>query len=474
MSRKPTPEQQRVIDTHQGVTIVSACPGSGKTTTLALRAAALPPGESKLVMAFNKRAATEFAERMGMVPRADVRTFHSFCMREIYRNPKAYGYKGKPKLLEESLPYQIGAALGVDPRARTWEAMQLDEQLFLDCDAQGMYDQGVRDAMELAETEQERITYRAVLAYRKWLYDTNSMTFSSMIRTVAEHKEKLAHFGQHVMIDEYQDVDGFQFDIICAMGACASTKSMVVVGDPNQRIYEWRGALEDAFLSMRERFVEARELALSTNFRSYSEIVEAGEAVCPVGVTAARGRSPGNDAVVQLDAEKVSDALSVRELMGGDLTKSAVLCRYNRNCFMWQSLLSKAGIPVYVMGGGQFWTVRHVKIIMRFREARRGLQELLDSREWQLCMQMKSYQGKKEEEATQDAMWLMGLKDDELRDLRNCIQNEAKGLKIATIHKTKGLEFDRVLLSGIDEKLVREKFVYYVALTRAKDKLYLC
>jgi len=469
-ARKPTPEQQAVIDAHRGVVVVSACPGSGKTTTLCLRAAALPAGESKTILAFNKRAATEFAERMGMVPGADVRTFHSFCMREIFTKWRDMGYSSKPKLLEEHLAFQYGAALGVDPKARTWEAMQLDEELIALTD-QGWYNDDVAKAMEEADTETERVTLRAVLRYRRWLYEVNGMTFASMIRTVAEHTH-LLRSSRHVMVDEYQDVDGFQFDIVRALGGQA--KSLVVVGDPNQRIYEWRGALADAFGSMRGAFSEARELALTFNFRSYAEIVEAGEAVCPVGITAARGPSPGKDAVVQLDAKQLMNPLDIRGLMTSDLSKSAILCRYNRNCFMWQGLLSWAGIPVFVMGGGQFWNVRHIKIIMRWRETKRSAQDLFATGEWRKCMELKSYRDKKEEEAHSDAEWLLGLSDSELRDLRNCIQNEKAGLKIATIHKTKGLEFERVLLSGVDEKLQNEKFVYYVALTRAKDRLYLC
>lgn len=471
-ARKPTEEQQEVIDCREGVAVVSACPGSGKTTTLALRAAALPTSETKLVMAFNKRAATEFAERMGQVPGADVRTFHSFCMREMFANAKVMGYSSKPQLLKESLAYQYGAALGVDPRARTWEAMQLDEDLIQTAD-HGMYDADVVKAMNDPESELAHNTYRAILAYRKWLVKIGGMTFDSMIRTVAENTNVLRNFGKHVMIDEYQDVDRFQFDIVTALGAHENTKSLVVVGDPNQRIYEWRGALSDAFGSMRESLPTARQLALSINFRSFHEIVAEGEKICPIGVTAARGWSEGRDAVTTVDPSL--EQMDVVRMLGPDLPRSAILCRYNRNCLQWQASLAKQGIPVYVMGGGQYWNIRHVKIIMRFKELGRNAGDLFTSGEWQKCMKYKAYEDeKKQEEAAKDAEWLLSLSMSEIDALKHCLQNEQKGLRIATIHKVKGLEFEKVLLSGVDERLQKETFVYYVAVTRARNKLYLC
>jgi len=127
-----TPQQQKVIDTHNGVALVKACPGSGKTTTLVNRCKALPVRDSKLVLAFNKKAAEDFQRRLGQVSMCDVRTFHSFCMREIYRDPRRFGFYGKPSLVEESLFRQLNRAN--NKQYISWEDSPWDQDFIKECE----------------------------------------------------------------------------------------------------------------------------------------------------------------------------------------------------------------------------------------------------------------------------------------------------------------------------------------------------
>jgi DNA helicase-2/ATP-dependent DNA helicase PcrA len=471
MSRKPTEQQQAVIDNQSGTVIVKACPGSGKTSTLVERCRALPSAETKLVMAFNKKAAEEFAHRMGSVPSSDVRTFHSFCFREVMRNPWLFGYKSKPTLSNDSLfrqlcdanPTTVDQVKAERGGVEGWDDMPWDED-WLKAAEHSRYDADLEHVMKNDKDEVRRITARDLLRYRNWMLDKNVITFDAMIRLVAEHRDKLNMPAKHVMVDEYQDVDRFQFDIAKTMGCIEGVKSLAVVGDPNQRIYEWRGALGDAFAEMGTAFPAATILPMTVNFRSHDEILEYAEKICSVGMRGVRG--PGGEHVVKHGGW--------REITEGDTAQAAILCRYNRECAMWQIDLARSGVPVYLMGKGDFWAMKHVQLATAAYYRGQTFQALLTSKEWLKMADAKKYRQNPDrlEEVTDDAKFIMSLSKADMKILRDCMQAEG-GVRISTIHKTKGMEFDRVMISGVNEKLKQERFVYYVAATRAKNKMIL-
>ena len=103
MSKKPTSEQQAVIDSRAKFLVVIACPGSGKTQTLVNRVNSLPTGQKKLVLAFNKKAQEEFSTRMGSNMEVNVKTFHAYCMGHLKRDATQFGFQFKdPQLIHDS------------------------------------------------------------------------------------------------------------------------------------------------------------------------------------------------------------------------------------------------------------------------------------------------------------------------------------------------------------------------------------
>jgi DNA helicase-2/ATP-dependent DNA helicase PcrA len=485
----PTHQQQLVIDAHQGTIIVQACPGSGKTSTLVNRCKALPVNETKLVLAFNKKAAEEFASRMGTVPGADVRTFHSFCFREVMGNPGLFGYDGKPSLSDDGLFRLMCRANSLD--AKGWDESPWDEDFINYCE-HAVYDHELRDqvanSMPIHDItipceggcsdqfhmvdSQETISAKALLKTRAYLIHTNRVTFDSMVRLVAEHRHSIKRAGTHIMIDEYQDVDRFQFDIGCALAEKASG-SFAVVGDPNQRIYGWRGALSDAFSAMSAAYPQAQILPLTQNFRSVEPILQFAEKICAVGMTGVRGE--GDDPVRIVDPKESNVLDELMKGAGPNFSQVAILCRSNRECARWQLELAQKGIPVYLIGKGQFWNEKHIKIAKEHWSMRQTEADMFASEAWAKLVSTKRYREDEDalKEIEDDARWIVNLDPKSMNTLQNTLQREVDGLRISTIHKTKGMEFDRVMISGCGEKLMQDTFVYYVAVTRPKNLLIL-
>lgn len=470
MSRNPTDQQKAVIQSQSGTTIVKACPGSGKTATLVERCKALPASETKLVLAFNKKASEEFAHRMGDVPSSDIRTFHSFCFREVMRSPFKFGYRSKPTLTNDSLfrqlceanPTTVDAVKAERGAIEGWDDMPWDED-FLKAAEHSLYDADLEAIVKQDKDPILTVTARDLLRYRRWMLASSVITFDAMVRLVAEHREKLDMPARHVMVDEYQDVDQFQFDIAKTMGMIDGVRSLAVVGDPNQRIYEWRGALSDAFNSMQTAFPAATVLPMTMNFRSKDEILEYADAICPTGMTGVRGK--GDDVVMHGGQTQLID---------GDPSRAAILCRYNRECALWQITLARAGIPVYLIGKGDFWVLKHIKLATAAWDSGQKLDSLVESKDWRRMASAKKYLQNPErlDEVYSDAKFIMGLSRDEMKVLRDCMQNPG-GVTVSTMHKSKGAEWDRVMVYGVNEKLKKERFLYYVAASRGRDKMIL-
>jgi DNA helicase-2/ATP-dependent DNA helicase PcrA len=106
--------------------------------------------------------------------------------------------------------------------------------------------------------------------------------FSLMIRLSVEELERntlaidQALSGiQHILVDEYQDINPMQERLIRQLRDRAI--SLMVVGDDDQSIYAWRGADVNNILSFHERYPQSSIHILSTNFRSTNAIVRSSD-----------------------------------------------------------------------------------------------------------------------------------------------------------------------------------------------------
>jgi DNA helicase-2/ATP-dependent DNA helicase PcrA len=106
------------------------------------------------------------------------------------------------------------------------------------------------------------------------------LTFSRMIRLCAEYLARNPDVLQveHLIVDEYQDINRAQESLISVIIDRRELRGCMVVGDPRQCIYEWRGSDPECF----ERFASARSAEtreLLENRRSGSEIVKVANTV---------------------------------------------------------------------------------------------------------------------------------------------------------------------------------------------------
>jgi len=514
-----TEQQQRVIDLHSGTILVTACPGSGKSTTLVNRCKALPGDQTKKVLMFNRNAKLDFDKKLGATSMCNVSTFHSYCSQELWQAPENYGYRPNAKGIKTKKEGGMGIfeqfkkANSMPDDINGWSRAGWDDSLvaMAECSiyTADLIEMGKRAADEMKEQVQsgnkfgdgplfekkvvELNTLKAIYKYRRWLIMTNQFTFASCVRTIAEHRANIRKAADHVMIDEYQDVDRFQFDIACALARAEGTKSFTVVGDPNQMIYAWRGALKNSFDMMLEEFPDAQVLPLTTNFRSYDGILRHADNICPTGMTGVRGdkensvvyiepiyeTSPTGRRLVDQPKGKALKALLEDQSaqLGDDLSNFAILCRFNRQCVQWQIFLAKQGTPVCVLGKSDYWNIPHIKMAKQLWDKGFRWNDFLRSKEWGKFSGQKQFEDEEGQielrEIIEECKFIMELNTVDMEIIGKTFNNEREGIRISTIHKTKGAEWHNVMVYGVGEQLMSDKFLYYVACTRAQNKMVL-
>lgn len=440
-----TEEQEAVSRFSEGRAACEANPGSGKSFMLQDR-----------------------SRRVSSALETDVRTLHSFGFQLIRRHWDKMGMRRSPNISKATL-----FSLMQDATRNyfdTWDGSPWDRDLIEQVEG-NCYDKDLEDLMALESckkdpSEMVMRTLRDVQKYRRHMRDRGLLSFDMMLRLPAENRSLLEtlYVADHVMVDEFQDVNQFQFDMVESICHNVDVKSVVVVGDPKQCIYEWRGALSTAFPRFYDQVPDAKRFEMTRNFRSRDEILQHADAFWPSKLHGVRG----------------SDPLSVQEWDTLDLHPfqnvgkgCAVLCRYNRDAVMWQLRLAKEGIGVNLWGRAGFWNMKHIKLAMKQREDGGGWNALQDRVPWGRMMKTAAMQDEdRRKEVENDARWLLKLTEDDMQTLRTTL-DDSKGVNVLTMHKSKGAEFPEVLVHRADEHLREERTLYYVAATRAEDYLYL-
>ena len=308
----PTPRldehQQRVVDHAGGPLLVLAGPGTGKTTTLVEaivdrieRRGAKP--DEVLALTFSRKAAEELRDRitarLGRTTAAmPSSTFHSFAYGLIRAYAPAELYEAPLRLL--SAPEQDVVLRELLEQHD--ESVRWPERLRRALDTRGFArevhavlararEKGLdgADLIALGQAEELDEFVAAGLFLEQYLtiLDSQGATdYADLIRRATieaeTHRDELRARFRHVFVDEYQDTDPGQVALLRALGG--DGRDLVVVGDPHQSIYGFRGAEVRGILEFPSAFPRAdgspaEVVALRTTRRFGPRILTAAQRV---------------------------------------------------------------------------------------------------------------------------------------------------------------------------------------------------
>ena len=175
---------------------------------------------------------------------------------------------------------------------------------------------------------------------------------------------------EYIMIDEFQDIDGLQYELMQAL--CAYHKNLFIVGDPDQTIYTWRGANVKHILDFDKNFPKVKTIMMMKNYRSTPEIIAAANSLIDKNTVRMKKQLiatlPKGERVVYSHAKTTKEeANSIAERIKklskagvpyGDIT---ILYRAHYIARTIEEGLMRAEIPYTVYSGVQFFDRMEIK-----------------------------------------------------------------------------------------------------------------
>lgn len=258
-----TAPQQQIIAHNQGHARVVAVAGAGKTTTLThFIGARLQEGVSPrrmLVLMYNRNAKLDFEEKLQrLLPNQalpEVRTFHSLGLRIYQRlvqqqNLPPFHDKILSNSETEAIVWRLLQQVADGPQRQDILAQRkkwVEPALgFIDLVKAGLDSpEQVFEQLELPASC--KIFIQMFYLFEQWRKQQRRISYADMlydpVRFFDKNPQSAAQFGGHMqwmLVDEYQDINAIQqrlLDIVYA-----GKGSMMVIGDPDQTIYEFRGS----------------------------------------------------------------------------------------------------------------------------------------------------------------------------------------------------------------------------------------
>ncbi|GGN28251.1 DNA helicase [Lentzea pudingi] len=528
------PEQRAAVEAPRGPVCVLAGAGTGKTRTITHRIAYLcqrghvAPSQV-LAVTFTKRAAGEMRTRLRSldVHGAQAVTFHAAASRQLrYFWPRVIGGP-RWDLVDQKIRVVARAAsrLGMptEPdalRDLTSEIEWAKASLLTPEDYPAAAARAARDIPAPAEQILKLYTTYEQLKTEAQLLDFDDLLLytAGALEDNAEVAQEFRDRYRCFVVDEYQDVTPLQQRVLDSwLGA---RDDLTVVGDANQTIYSFAGASPQPLLNFGRRFPEAVVVRLERDYRSTPQVVELANDV----IKWARGRPSGSR--LQLigqradgpkprfhefdDEPSEADAVAgrVKTLLDEGVAASeiAILYRVNAQSEVYEQALASLGIPYLVRGGERFFEraeVRQAMITLRSSGAVAGsLPEVVRSVLHRVGLTDEPPTGGSARERWESLLALVELAEEfaaatpEADLPRFCVELDLRaeaqhpptveGVTLASLHASKGLEWDAVFLVGLVEgtmpiqyadgdeaKVEEERRLLYVGVTRAREHIWL-
>ena len=305
-----TEAQHRAVTFDQGEPqnlLILACAGSGKTETLATRAAQMVrdgvPRSSIVAFTFTEHAATELKHRIRRrVEEATptepslgemyVGTIHSYCLRVLrdrsseFRMFEVMDETRQAALIAANfVRFGTGGGIGLDRLRTRTRSGTYGETLSTFLTTLNVIHQQQIDISTIGDsTLAKTVTrYRDIAHdYPNFFFDFNNIIdqMIDFLHTNPAILDELRSNLKHLFVDEYQDVDDRQEELIQMLTDGGRQPTLTVVGDDDQALYGFRGARVENILDFETRYPNARVIRLEDNFRSTHAIVSiADEAV---------------------------------------------------------------------------------------------------------------------------------------------------------------------------------------------------
>ncbi|MCE5262919.1 MAG: ATP-dependent helicase [Deltaproteobacteria bacterium] len=547
-------QQQAAVKTESRKAMVLAGAGAGKTRVLVERIAHLIENGASpyeiTAFTFTRKAAGEIRDRLverigNKVYHVEMGTMHALALRMVKRFGSEIGFRWQGVTVygewEESFLLKEIAKEMFIYDGKKWKIPYKT--------VMASFARYYQTGIEPAQEDPVRKLFDVFISRCK---ENNALTYGGLLVGLRLLIPKLAQYlkTKHILVDEVQDIDTLQWDIINQMVA-AFKASLFIVGDVDQSIYEWRGAVPEYLVRRQADYDIYR---IETNYRSRFEIVEHANRLISknkdrIEKTMRSARVGLNDVWVlpNIDSEAIINDPFITAVTKASET-TAILARVHGLLQKIDTLMTEKEIPHTYIGKTTALTNSEpfrrfhafLKLLvnphdnfsfllikdliglpkeeytnvrkMAAETGKSHFQVWFDMGPWNQNMKRgffasdrsigpiyqaelleSIYPGLSPESLAFIVKWTEenkgGIPDylDWLAtyDLQDEVKADNEGIILATIHAAKGLEWDTVIIAGMNEGILpsnqalkngdleAERRLAYVAMTRAKDQLIL-
>lgn len=481
------------IEHGQGHLVVEAAAGSGKTFTL-IKCLELIPNDMRILLtAFNKDIVNELKKKAKEFPNVECKTLHGLGMLMVMKN------------VDEMSPvpeiFKYSSQFYSNPSAYTkinlFRLKKHDRKTYMDnvkkyvdfaryflCQTPKDLDE-IEKAYEIETVADEKEVAMKLLEWGKTNLKTMDYTDMIWLPNVLNLKPIGLQYD-YIMVDECQDMNKAERELVLKCFKMGTR--MVSVGDENQLIYQFSGSDKDS-LNTLKNLPNTKCLPLSISYRCADSIVEYAQRIVP-SIEKNDDHRAGN----------VLEDVPLEDVKDGDM----VLCRTNAPLVDLYNRYLKLGKKSYIVGKDIGSNMKTIIESMNMTEVNWGniekdglfirlYDDLFETRNKIMAESNVSKEDAINSRQFQDKLDMInaigamanGINSvDELLGKIDVVfpkKVQKEGIKLSTIHKSKGLECENVYIackSLMPSKNAttkwekrQERNLMYVAYTRAKNKL---
>lgn len=380
-------QQKEAVTTTEGYVRVIAGAGSGKTRALTTRyayiAEALGINSSNILcVTFTNKAAGEMRKRVKKIIGQDsdvsyIATYHGFCVRIIREECNKIQYPKDFIIMDtedqKTVLRDIFNELGLTSKVFTHKQVlaYIGEQ------KKSLYylDYLLGNGKSSSEKDQlAQVFYRYMdKQKRNFALDFDDL-INVAIHILSNNKDVLEKWQKrlhYILVDETQDSSQRQFSLVNMLAGYH--KNLFVVGDPDQTIYEWRGAAPEILVDFDKEFPDVKTIIMNENYRSTPNILTLGNTLIKknkirVDKDMVTQNSPGIDIVHYHGGNELEEstfvAKEIKKLVQEGKAKFsdfAILYRAGHVSRSIEQTFIKENIPYTIYGGIRFFERKEIK-----------------------------------------------------------------------------------------------------------------
>jgi DNA helicase-2/ATP-dependent DNA helicase PcrA len=232
-------------------------------------------------------------------------------------------------------------------------------------------------------SDQKNKKYRNLVEeYNSELKKIHKLDFDDLVSEAFKVSKKPCY--EFIIIDEFQDTNTQQFEFAITL---LKSNKIIVIGDPLQSIYSFRGAHKTIFEYFKNKFSDFEEITLETNYRSDKKIIDLASQIFPNEFTQSPfSQNDGHVGLIETFNEyseadwiikRISQIMGGMDMLEGSRLNSdlienkkarfsdfAVIYRKHSLARILERKLDESGLPFQTTGEKSIYNYKNVRIII--------------------------------------------------------------------------------------------------------------